>query len=75
MNIIIKKNCLYNPNTWHFLQLSSLSRHAEDLFGEMIAESTAILTRTVSLQGRVDKLSVKVKNLDSNVEEGNDDIR
>lgn len=53
------------------LQLSSLSRHAEDLFGEMIAESTSILNRTVSLQGRVDKLSVKVKNLDSNVEEGN----
>lgn len=52
-------------------QLSSLSRHAEDLFGEMIAESTSILNRTVSLQGRVDKLSVKVKNLDSNVEEGN----
>ncbi|KAK8722953.1 hypothetical protein OTU49_011969 [Cherax quadricarinatus] len=50
-------------------QLSSLSRHAEDLFGEMIAESTLILNRTVSLQGRVDKLSVKVKNLDSNVEE------
>ncbi|KAK4286909.1 hypothetical protein Pmani_040001 [Petrolisthes manimaculis] len=50
-------------------QLSSLSRHAEDLFGEMIAESTSILNRTVSLQGRVDKLSVKVKNLDSNVEE------
>lgn len=36
----------------------------------MIAESTSILNRTVSLQGRVDKLSVKVKNLDSNVEEG-----
>lgn len=51
-------------------QLSSLSRHAEDLFGEMITESTSILNRTVSLQGRVDKLSVKVKNLDSNVEEG-----
>ncbi|XP_042869893.1 wiskott-Aldrich syndrome protein family member 2-like isoform X3 [Penaeus japonicus] len=50
-------------------QLSSLSRHAEDLFGEMITESTSILNRTVSLQGRVDKLSVKVKNLDSNVEE------
>ncbi|RXG69226.1 Wiskott-Aldrich syndrome protein family member 3 [Armadillidium vulgare] len=50
-------------------QLSSLSRHAEDLFGELIGESTAILNRTVSLQGRVDKLSVKVKNLDSNVEE------
>ena len=51
-------------------QLSSLSRHAEDLFGEMISESSAILNRTVSLQGRVDKLAVKVKNLDSNVEEG-----
>lgn len=50
-------------------QLSSLSRYAEDLFGEMISESTIILNRTVSLQGRVDKLSVKVKNLDSNVEE------
>lgn len=52
------------------LQLSSLSRHAEDLFGEMIADSTAIMNRTISLQGRVDKLAVKVKNLDSNVEEG-----
>lgn len=50
-------------------QLSSLSRYAEDLFGEMISESSIILNRTVSLQGRVDKLSVKVKNLDSNVEE------
>ncbi|XP_047740055.1 wiskott-Aldrich syndrome protein family member 3 [Hyalella azteca] len=50
-------------------QLSSLSKHAEDLFGEMIADSTAIMERTISLQGRVDKLAVKVKNLDSNVEE------
>ncbi|KAF2359271.1 hypothetical protein FHG87_009968 [Trinorchestia longiramus] len=50
-------------------QLSSLSKHAEDLFGEMIADSTAIMDRTISLQGRVDKLAVKVKNLDSNVEE------
>ena len=56
---------------WCFGQLSSLSRHAEDLFGEMIADSTAIMNRTISLQGRVDKLAVKVKNLDSNVEEGN----
>ena len=50
--------------------MSSLSHHAEDVFGELINESTALLNRTVSLQGRVDKLSVKVKNLDSNVEEG-----
>lgn len=64
MRLIVILHCIF--------QLSSLSRHAEDLFGEMIAESTSILNRTVSLQGRVDKLSVKVKNLDSNVEEGND---
>ncbi|XP_076041071.1 wiskott-Aldrich syndrome protein family member 3 SCAR isoform X2 [Oratosquilla oratoria] len=50
-------------------QLSSLSRHAEELFGELIADSSALLDRTVSLQGRVDKLSVKVTILDSNVEE------
>lgn len=51
-------------------QLSSLSKQAEDIFGSLIKESTSIAARTNSLQGRVDRLAIKVTQLDSNVEEG-----
>ncbi|XP_054711614.1 LOW QUALITY PROTEIN: actin-binding protein WASF3-like [Uloborus diversus] len=50
-------------------QLSSLSKHAEDIFSTLFKESTAIANRTQSLQGRIDRLAVKVTQLDSNVEE------
>lgn len=50
-------------------QLSSLSKHAEDIFTTLFRESTAIAARTHSLQGRIDRLAVKVTQLDSNVEE------
>ena len=50
-------------------QLSSLSRHAEDLFGELAKEARGLSDRANSLQARIDRLAVKVTQLDSNVEE------
>ncbi|RWS05458.1 wiskott-Aldrich syndrome protein family member 3-like isoform X2 [Dinothrombium tinctorium] len=50
-------------------QLSSLSRHAEDLFGGIVQESTRLIARATSLQGRIERLGVKVTQLDSSVEE------
>ncbi|XP_043276497.1 wiskott-Aldrich syndrome protein family member 3 isoform X2 [Venturia canescens] len=50
-------------------QLSSLSRHAEDLFGELAREAVTLSDRANSLQARIDRLAVKVTQLDSNVEE------
>lgn len=50
-------------------QLSSLSKHAEDMFTSLFRESTAIVSRTNSLQGRIDRLAIKVTQLDSTVEE------
>ncbi|XP_055935408.1 actin-binding protein WASF3-like [Argiope bruennichi] len=50
-------------------QLSSLSKHAENIFTTLFKESTSIAARTQSLQGRIDRLAVKVTQLDSNVEE------
>ncbi|GIX82540.1 wiskott-Aldrich syndrome protein family member 3 [Caerostris extrusa] len=42
---------------------------AIDIPNELECESTAIAERTHSLQGRIDRLAVKVTQLDSNVEE------
>ncbi|XP_015930338.1 actin-binding protein WASF2 isoform X2 [Parasteatoda tepidariorum] len=50
-------------------QLSSLSKHAEDLFSSLFRESSSIVARATSLQGRIDRLAVKVTQLDSTVEE------
>lgn len=50
-------------------QLSSLSKHAEDMFGELTREATNLAERTNLLQARIDRLSVKVTQLDSGVEE------
>lgn len=55
-------------------QLSSLSRHAEDLFGELAKEAHNLSDRANSLQARIDRLAVKVTQLDSNVEEGETQI-
>lgn len=51
-------------------QLSSLSKHAEDVFAELTRDSRDIADRANSLQARLDRLSVKVTQLDSTVEEG-----
>ncbi|KAI9519534.1 hypothetical protein NQZ68_027715 [Dissostichus eleginoides] len=50
-------------------QLSSLSKHAEDIFGELFSEANLFYLRANSLQDRVDRLAVKVTQLDSTVEE------
>ncbi|XP_077591748.1 wiskott-Aldrich syndrome protein family member 3b [Stigmatopora nigra] len=50
-------------------QLSSLSKHAEDIFGELFKEANTFYLRANSLQDRIDRLSVKVTQLDSTVEE------
>uniref|UniRef100_A0A8D0C4J4 Wiskott-Aldrich syndrome protein family member n=1 Tax=Salvator merianae TaxID=96440 RepID=A0A8D0C4J4_SALMN len=50
-------------------QLGSLSRHAEDIFGELFNEANSFYMRMNSLQERVDVLVIKVTQLDSTVEE------
>ncbi|XP_053312379.1 actin-binding protein WASF3 [Spea bombifrons] len=50
-------------------QLSSLSKHAEDIFGELFNEANHFYIRANSLQDRIDRLAVKVTQLDSTVEE------
>ncbi|XP_037082176.1 wiskott-Aldrich syndrome protein family member 3-like [Pollicipes pollicipes] len=50
-------------------QLSSLSRHAEDMFGELFREAERIVHRSNGLQLRIDSLADKVTRLDSTVEE------
>ncbi|TSN12255.1 Wiskott-Aldrich syndrome protein family member 3 [Bagarius yarrelli] len=50
-------------------QLGSLSRHAEDIFGELFKEANGFCLRMSHLQERVDLLAVKVTQLDSTVEE------
>ena len=51
-------------------QLSSLSKHAEDLFGELTKEATIVFQRSNNLQDRIDKLRIKVTQLDSTVAVG-----
>nr|XP_020454454.1 wiskott-Aldrich syndrome protein family member 3-like isoform X2 [Monopterus albus] len=50
-------------------QLSSLSKHAEDVFGELFNEANTFYVRANSLQDRIDRLAAKVTQLDSGVEE------
>jgi len=55
-------------------QLSSLSRHAEDLFGELQKEAATLAARATNVQGRIDRLALKVTQLDSGGEEGTPDL-
>jgi len=50
-------------------QLSSMSKHAEDMFGELMKLVEGVHTRTSKVQARVDSLAVKATQLDSTVEE------
>ncbi|XP_054612063.1 actin-binding protein WASF3 isoform X1 [Dunckerocampus dactyliophorus] len=50
-------------------QLSSLSKHAENVFGDLFNEANIFYTRANSLQDRIDRLAIKVTQLDSNVED------
>ena len=51
-------------------QLSSLSRHAEEMFGNLFTEAEVVAARSSSLQAKIDKLAIRVTQLDSTVEEG-----
>jgi WAS family protein len=50
-------------------QLSSLSRHAEEMFGNLLCEAEGLAHRSSNMQARIDRLAVRVTQLDSNVEE------
>ena len=43
-------------------QLSTLSRHAEEMFGNLFTEAEMLAVRGSSLQARIDKIAVKVFN-------------
>jgi len=51
-------------------QLGSLSAHAEDLFAELHRETCFVLSRSAQLSQRVDRLKVKITQLNPTVEEG-----
>ncbi|KAJ3611122.1 hypothetical protein NHX12_021138, partial [Muraenolepis orangiensis] len=46
-----------------------IGKHAEDIFGELFCEANTFYLRANSLQDRIDRLAVKVTQLDSTVEE------
>lgn len=46
-------------------QLSSISKHAENLFGDLISEANSIFQRSASLNQRVEMLYQKTSRLDS----------
>ncbi|KFD72464.1 hypothetical protein M514_05450 [Trichuris suis] len=50
-------------------QLSSLSAHAEDVFGELYMETVKVQHKTAMLSGRLETLSAKVGELDSALDE------
>jgi len=51
-------------------QLSSLSTHAEDLFTELYHETCYSFSRMAQLNDRVDRLKIKITQLNHTVEEG-----
>lgn len=69
-NIKNELECVTNISLANVIrQLSSLSKYAEDLFGELFNEAHAFSFRVNSLQERVDRLSISVTQLDPKEEE------
>lgn len=65
--------CLAPDNGYKSLSFfchSFPGKHAEDIFGELFNEANTFYLRASSLQDRIDRLAVKVTQLDSTVEEG-----
>ncbi len=50
-------------------QLSSISKHAEDLFGDLVNEASSIFQRSTQLGQRVHTLYERTSQLDSAVKE------
>ena len=55
--------------------MPSAGKHAEDIFGELFNEANNFYIRANSLQDRIDRLAVKVTQLDSTVEEGRSSLK
>uniref|UniRef100_A0A1A7XQ33 Wiskott-Aldrich syndrome protein family member n=1 Tax=Iconisemion striatum TaxID=60296 RepID=A0A1A7XQ33_9TELE len=69
-NIKNELECVTNVSLANVIrQLSSLSKYAEDLFGELFNEAHCFSFRVNSLQERVDRLSISVTQLDPKEEE------
>jgi len=64
--------CVSNSTLANMIrQLSSLSAHAEDLFTELHHETCYCFSRMAQLNERVDRLKLKITQLNHTVEEGN----
>ncbi|XP_013861132.1 actin-binding protein WASF2 [Austrofundulus limnaeus] len=69
-NIRSELECVTNISLANIIrQLGSLSKFAEDVFGELFVEAGAFAMRVNSLGERVDRLQVKVTQLDPKEEE------
>lgn len=60
---------VYLPERLHVF-LCAAGKHAENVFGELFNEANTFYGRANSLQDRIDRLAIKVTQLDSSVEEG-----
>nr|XP_055056801.1 actin-binding protein WASF3 [Misgurnus anguillicaudatus] len=69
-NISNELECVSNNSLSTIIrQLSSLSKHAEDVFSELFNEANTFYVRANGLQDRINRLAIKVTQLDSSVEE------
>lgn len=69
--VLNELECVTNHTLANIIrQLSSLSKHAEDMFYELFSETNEFYNRASRLQQRLDHLRVKVTQLDATVEEG-----
>jgi len=63
--------CVSNTTLANMIrQLSALSAHAEDLFTELHHETYYAYSRMAQLNDRVDRLKIKITQLNHTVEEG-----
>ncbi|KAM3843369.1 actin-binding protein WASF2 [Diretmus argenteus] len=69
-NIRSELECVTNISLANIIrQLGSLSKYAEDVFGELFVQAEAFANRVNTLGERVDRLQVKVTQLDPKEEE------
>lgn len=61
---------VYSYNSCNEYSVYFSGKHAEDVFSELFNEANTFYVRANSLQDRIDRLAVKVTQLDSSVEEG-----
>ncbi|XP_010776411.1 wiskott-Aldrich syndrome protein family member 2-like [Notothenia coriiceps] len=70
VNIRSELECVTNISLANIIrQLGSLSKYAEDVFGELFVQAGAFAIRVNTLGDRVDQLQVKVTQLDPKEEE------